>query len=498
MGVYLYILWRRKWIILVTLVSTVALVTVSNFRADLTYSAISKVRVVPFGINRPDYGTFLYFDQLISTLSDILTSRSVVDQAKQELSLERLPTYEISVVPNSELLQITVTDTDPELAQTTANTLTSILIERSQADYSANFDNIESSLGAQLSELEAEINELILEQSRLRGQVPINTVRIAEIERILQLRQNTYNNLSISYNQALVAQAEQANLISLIEPASLPLTPTNRGLPFWVLIGGGIGLVGGIVLAILLENMQPRIYNDQQLEAVSSKKPLGHIPKISRRRRIDVFEKDLLAAEMIRRLRESVSARLVSSSHKSLLVASAQPNIDNTVLTYNLAVSFALSGDRVLLVDADMRQPKLQRLLSIPPDEMGLSDLLHNQASLEMVTHPSEVASLYIISAGSRAADSAELLNRSSVCDLVQNLQKEYDVLVFNGPPLLAVTDSLILARVVGNAIMSTDAEPLRQAVTTAVEALNQVETNFLGVVVTKSPRSALNIGRPY
>lgn len=496
-AVYFYILWRRLWLIVVTMVFAVAVVAITSYQADLIYRSTATLRVVPFGIGRPDYGTTLYFDQLTNTYSSILQNRRVVEELKSQLGLEELPEYETRVVPNTELMQIVVMADDPQLAQSVALALTDVLLERVSEDFSINFDNIEDTLGSRLNDLDAEISALIRERSEIENEIPINTVRIDEIDRQLQVHQNNYDTLTVSYTQALVAQAAQTGAISVIEPAYLPTEPSNRSLTFWIALGGVMGLVAGAALAFLLEVMQPRFYTDDQIERATKRPILGHVPRVNKRNAKDVFNQDIVAAETLRRLRTTVMAQLGNVPHKSFVMTSVHTSEDKTVISYNLAIAFAFVSNRVLIIDADMRKPRLHELLGLN-NEAGLSNLLRGQSSLEAAIQSIGVENLDVMTAGPQAPDSAELLNRPITSELLISLQNHYDVIIIDAPPVLGVTDTTILAPIVGQSVVMVDAESLREDLLSTTDVLEQVNTSVTGIVVNNARRSALRMARGY
>lgn len=121
---YLKVVQKRKWLILLTALITTAIVAIEiSARTPPTYAAATRLRIVPFGITTPDYGAYVYFERLANTYSDILTSDLIVHQAEDLLGLAELPDFTIEVIPQTELMKLTVISEDPRLAQTVANTL---------------------------------------------------------------------------------------------------------------------------------------------------------------------------------------------------------------------------------------------------------------------------------------------------------------------------------------------------------------------------------------
>ncbi len=230
MTFYFQVLWQRKILIILTTVAAVAVVMVGTMQSETTYTAETVLRVVPFGIEKPDYGTYVYFDQLSNTFMTIMESDAVIDAAKERLDRDKLPTWEMSKVPNTELMQIAVTDQDPALAQTVANTLAEVLIEQVQSQYLSGVYSIEATLGARIDQLDEEIAELMQEQIALENAMPRDNIALAEVTSAIDSRNAKRGGLLDSYNQALVAQTAQANTISIISQAKLPDQPsdTNR------------------------------------------------------------------------------------------------------------------------------------------------------------------------------------------------------------------------------------------------------------------------------
>lgn len=482
MDIYLQVLWKRKFVILLTTIITVAIIAVGTYRAESLYTASAKLRVVTYGLDRPDYNTFLYFENLATTFSVILDSFSVEQEARERLEVEELPDYEIAPIPNSELMEILATSPDPEFSQLTANTLAEILVEESRTQFGG-VEGIEATLGTMIANMEERIDGLISERADLENRVPRDNARIEQITVEIAREQENYNRLQASYNEAIVAQATRANIVSIIEPAMVPDEPTGMNPIFLMVLGGVAGLAGGVALAFGLENTYPNLYNFKQLESATRSKIIGKIPRIKRRWRNNVFDGDTAASEAFRRLRVNVQTSMQQVSQNTLLVTSPQSESHKATISLNLAISMALSQHRVLLIDGDIRKPSLHERFELA-NTQGLSDLLKGTTTLEESVKISRVPNLDFLPAGTFTTTSAELLGSDRLCELLDTLQRDYEFIVIDSAPLLAVTDSLVLAPHVGGVLMVVNMNSNRRMIESASDQLARVDPNVLGVVV--------------
>jgi capsular exopolysaccharide synthesis family protein len=192
-------------------------------------------------------------------------------------------------------------------------------------------------------------------------------------------------------------------------------------------------------------------------------------------------------AEAYRTLRANVEFSSVDAPVRTLLVTSAVPGEGKSVTACNLAVAFAQSGRRVLLVDADLRRPGVHRLFDLANDR-GLTDMLRDEAvGLDSVCHRSEQANLRILTTGPLPPNPAELLGSNRMQARLTLLLESADLVVMDSPPLQAVTDAAILSSFVDGTLLVVDANRSRRRhVRKARETLTRAGAHVLGAVLNR------------
>lgn len=510
MAIYFQILWNRLYIIVIMTLVAAGVASFITLQMEPIYKARAKLLIVPFGLGDPDLATYRYSEQLATTFSLMLSSEVVLWEAEQQLGEGQVSDFSIGLITNSELLQITATDTDPVRAQQTANMMADILLARVRSQYGVNLGNIEGTLGILLTDLEDEIQALIIEQAELKNEVPVDNVRIATVERTLNSREETYNTLLASYNQTLIDQTAQNNLLSIFEEAIVPLEPSGPSLVLNTIASILVGGFGGLVLVFFLELIHPRAYVDSQIEALLGADVIGRIPKIRKCYRNNVFEGDGIlndsfekspakrtigdgvASESFRRLRTKIGETLLTEDNKNILMLSAKPDIGKSTVSLNLAFAIARNFKRVLLIDADMHGPSLHHMLDIPNKD-GLTQVLVDATSFENAVQETDQSNLYVLTAGTRTSLSAELLGSPQMKTLLHKLNQEYDYVIFDGAPLLAVTDSSVMASYVGGVIFVVNSHAELHYLKQSHMELSKVNANLLGVVVNHVKRDTIN-----
>ncbi len=490
---YLKILWGRRWVILLTTIAAAAVVALLAFRQDPVYTATTKMRVVPFGINAPDYGTFVYFDRLVSTYAELVQSDVITGPAKEQLGIDELPRYSIETIPQTELMRLDVTSEDPELAANVANMLTELLVEQNRQISTAGLIPVEQSLGDQIAEIERQTQLLTQERARLQVQIPQDTVRIAEIDRELASLQLRYTPLLQSFNQVQISRSAQASSLTIVQRAAVPTEPSSVGPLRTTIIGGVVGLLGGLALAFIVEATNPRLYTNLQIEAVAQANITGRIPRIRRKYRKDVFRGDPVAAEAFRRLRTTVmSVSRNGGEHNGhprlLLVASALPGEGKSTIAANLARSMARNQQSVVLVDCDMRRPTQHTIFGISNDGDSLSNVLLDKSSFDEAAEGVGMQNLKLIPAGVSTFNSTELLASQKMSALTAYLLEHFDVVIFDGPAILAAPDSVALAPLVDGVLLVLDPRRTNErSLALAREQLKQVGGDVLGVVLNRT-----------
>jgi capsular exopolysaccharide synthesis family protein len=483
---YLKIIRHRRWIIVLTALITTALVAVISSRMPPTYAASTRLRIVPFGITSPDYGAYVYFERLANTYSDILTSDLIVQQAERMLNLEELPDIHIEVIPQTELMRLTVVDTDPARAQTVANTLSQLLVQQNESSFSSDISGVRTELQIQIDEMETQLNDQLEERERLENTVPRDNERIADLDRSINTLQQRYELLLNSFNQAAIQQLSRSNALTIIENAELPTEREGPKVARDTALALVVGLMGGIALAFLVENRAPRFYGLRQIETVLRSSVIGKIPSIKRGHTENVFGGDPTAAEAFRRLRANLFAGSKNQPMRLLLVTSAIPGEGKSTVAANLSAAIAQNGRKVLLVDGNMQAPTLDRRYRLA-NNLGLSNVLKEETRLEDAVQESMIPNMQLLTAGFANGNSAELLHSEEIADLTARLLHYYDVIVFDMPALLASTDAAVLAPYMNGVLWVIDTDRVDQKVADfAREQLEGVGAEILGVVANR------------
>jgi succinoglycan biosynthesis transport protein ExoP len=309
------------------------------------------------------------------------------------------------------------------------------------------------------------------------------------MEREAKSNRQVYESLLQRENELRVAANSHSNNVRIIDRAEVPKSPMTPGGKRTWLIAFAMGLMLAVGVAFGLDYMNDTIKTPEDVTRRLNLPFLGLVPSV-RGDKHPVLASSHVPhdfGEAFRALRTSLVAKYPSEGTKIMLVTSAQPLEGKTTTAANIGMALAYGGARVLLVDADMRRPGLHRPLRLT-NERGLSQVLIGQARVRDVIQRTVDPNLLAITAGRTPPNPSELLASERMKTLLTNLSHgPFDWIVIDTPPVLAVTDAVILAPVVSGVTFVVGAEMTRRRLAErAVETIMQTRPKFAAVVLNK------------
>ncbi len=451
---YLRLLGRWWWVLaLGALVTGTTAFLVSRGMTPI-YVAQARVFVQSGRVFQPSVNDIQVSQQLARAYGDLITTRPVLEAVIERLALPYTPqtlSEKLHVTAPGSFIDVGASDPDPEMAATIANVTAELFIDRLR-------------------------EQQLLELARL---------------------QSSLAEYGIAQDpQIIAAQASMSSILTVAESAVAPLSPSSPNTRLNVIFGllVGLAMAGGIVY--VLERLDDTVKSPDDLKELTGLATLGSVFRwpIADGATIPMIEdagQQSSLAESFKFLTASLEFSAAGAKEfKSLLLTSSSPSEGKTTAATNLAITLARQGKSVILVDADLRKPQLHRVF-LCPNTMGLSNLLLGNASLEQVLNPTQVPGLHVVTSGPLPPDPAQLLRLPRTREAIATLENKCDILIFDTPPMLAVSDTLVIAGLVDGAIMVVDTlRTSREAVIQAVETLQQTRVPILGAILNKiAPR---------
>jgi polysaccharide biosynthesis transport protein len=297
------------------------------------------------------------------------------------------------------------------------------------------------------------------------------------------------NEISQSLNQ--FANTRLSGGIQVV-PAELPTAPISPKASLNTGIGALVGLALAVALIVLFEWIDDRLRSPEEVQELLGLDTLAVIPQLSRKQRHKNSEDVPALAEGCRMLCANLNAAQVIKPFKLVMVTSALAGEGRSSIAANLASFLAVSGKRVLLVDADLRRPGLHQHFQLD-NRSGLSGAFLDmwmEVKTELDGQPTEVPTLRVLTAGVLSSNPAELLQSPMAHKLFDDFKKasQFDYVIFDTPPLLPVADAQILASYVQVVILVVDASRTpRKMLLHAMRVLSRTRVTVLGVVINKS-----------
>jgi non-specific protein-tyrosine kinase len=301
--------------------------------------------------------------------------------------------------------------------------------------------------------------------------------------------------------QRLASQASSGLWVA--QPALEPIEPIGPKPVLNAVLAAVLGLMVVVGVVALLEYLDDTVKSPEDLAQAASLSTLGTVMRLDSRSGESVLigpaRRHSNSAEAYRLVRTNLEFASVDEPLTTLLVTSSSPGEGKSTTASNLAIVLAQAGKRVILVDADMRKPTLHRVFGVP-NHQGLSNLLLCEVErLDNHLKSGGIANLRVIPAGPLPPNPAELLSSGRLPKLLERLKGLADVVVIDSPPVLAVSDAIILAGRVDGTMLVVDSNRTRpQAVRRSAAALANSGTRLLGAVLNKVSKRAGGYGYFY
>lgn len=277
--------------------------------------------------------------------------------------------------------------------------------------------------------------------------------------------------------------------VELIQPARIPGSPSSPRTKINLALGALLGFLAGFGLAVLRATLDTSIKSTQGLQDSTDATVLGSVPYDSRAAKKPLIsQQDGLRAEAYRTVRTNLKYIDVDNPPRCVVVTSSMPNEGKSTSAANLAIALAQGGANVILVEADLRRPRLAHYLGVD-GSVGLTDVLIGRAVLGDAVVPWQRGLLDFLPAGAIPPNPSELLNSRHLADLLSKLKGRYDFVLLDAPPLLPVTDAAVLATVADGAILvARCGATRREQAEMAAAALVGVNGRLIGTILNFVP----------
>jgi len=334
-----------------------------------------------------------------------------------------------------------------------------------------------------VNELRGQLAEM---RSRLEG-LPEKQRIADELALKAQLAEGKVRLLKQKLDEALTRESElqTAGFVKIIDGPGA--RPVDKNLPLRVALAFALSLILSTGLALLLGQVDQGVYTPSQAEALFGIPVIAALPRLTRA---------LLARDRAEQTPLSASYQLLSTSlmgangrlnGSAIAITGADPDVGRTTVAYNLALTLVRDGARVVLIDGDLRNPQLHRLVRADVSHPGLSDILMGNASLEQAVQQTAVEGLVFIGAGAPVDNPVRLLRSPQMQSLLETLKKVADFIIIDTPSAATFADSTVIGLAAGNVlIVHAAGNGMTDATHEMLSRLRQHEANLVGVVLNK------------
>ncbi len=528
------------FIIVVTFASFVIFKLPNQYRAisELLFDSPDTVMAAERELATPQYAIADY----IATQIQIVRSLPVIEEAVRQTkfdehvhrSFERAVTFatanlKITQVRGTRIVRITFESKDPRVATEMANAVSEAFIKKNienRLHFSREILNLlpeetqktitAASPAGQLEELSKRevieslpsvqadptlrelkqkrteiLNELAALEKQYRQQHPLIVQKKANLKFIDESIEIETRQIVENLRTAISSRLQISN-VRFIKRATVPAEPSGPPRAQLILLVVAAQLFVSCFLVMMFDRIDDRIKGQDDIERYLHLPYLGHMPLIrtgvkSNRDRalFSYLEPDSEVAEAIRYIRVGINFSAPPDMLRCMLVSSSLPQEGKSFCASNLAISMALDGNKVLLIDADSRRPTIHRLFQIS-NEVGLTNYLTTNISIDSAIQPSSVHDqLKIITSGPASPNPSEIFSSDRMKTLIQQVRTQYDRVIIDAPPLTGIGDGLVLGSILGHIVLVVMAGKTNRDVVSAVrKKLQESGVKIIGVVL--------------
>jgi succinoglycan biosynthesis transport protein ExoP len=319
------------------------------------------------------------------------------------------------------------------------------------------------------------------------------SIRYSILKREVDTNRQLYDGLLQRLKEIGVAGGVGINNISIVDKAQVPLHAFKPDLSKNVSMGLAIGLIIGLLVAWLLEHLDDSIRFADDVERETGAAVLGVVPKL---KALEAGKNGIAMgphldptsafAEAYRSVRTALQFSTASGAPRRLVVTSSSKNEGKSTTALALAINFAQMGKPVLLIDADLRNPVLHKLLNVD-NTRGLSNYLSGAIGVLEIVHKTQIPNLFVMTTGPLPPNPVELLSSIKLLTMLSQCEEHFAHVIVDGPPVLGIADSIVLSNQVDNAVFVIESGKTRKGhAKAALKRLQQAGVHPLGVILTK------------
>lgn len=368
---------------------------------------------------------------------------------------------------------------------------------------------IEANLQALQPKVEA-LKRIVHDYDKQLETLPEKSLKLARLQREAQADEKIYLMMQEKFQESRITEVGQLGQVRIIDPARPPIEPVRPRKKLNLMLGFIIGIGLGVGLTFLFEYMDNTVRSIEDVERVGLT-VLGSIPLIkeeeavkrmkvlpagmngsldspeARRmvsRLITHFAPKSPISEAYRTFRTNIQYTKLDRELKAFLVTSPGPGEGKSTSVANLAITMAQMGSRVLLIDSDLRRPVLHSIFNIDR-RVGLSNVLVGRATIDEAAQTTEIENLFVMPCGTLPPNPSELLGSSAMKTTLEGMKQKFDIVLFDSPPIIAVTDAAVLSSLLdGVIIVIKSGQTDREAAFRAFTLMKNVKTRVLGALL--------------
>lgn len=526
---YLRIVKHRKNVLITFFFVTVIIVTIGSFLMKPVYRAtvtlfIDKesphVLTTTGQVSLGDTNYYTYKEYFQSQV-EIIKSRSIAKQVFEEFKLRKNKDYvnakdpiadfiksiNVETVRDTRLILLSMDNKNPKLAADLANRIADVYVSRNltyitKSEVLNLLKNEYLKLQTRLSEYSKVYKHKHPKMVRLQQEMEQMVARIKEEKG----RVGDYDNIEVPlvtpYTSSSVLAGLKANNVNIQDKAEVPMVPHRPKKRLNILLSIIVGFFGGIGLVFFFEYLDDTIKGVEDIERLVRWPFLGNILKFEESSKATYKEKDIFVhtnpkdpiSEAYKAIRTSVLFSITEERPlKSIVVTSPGPQEGKTVTMCNLGITMAQNRSRVLLIDADMRKPRLHNTFN-KKNRVGLSSFLSGQSNFQDIVQSTDIENLSLVCGGLHPPDPSELISSRKMKDFVNMAKENFDFILFDTPPMAVVTDAVVLSKVADGTIVVLESGKTRRRMLPRIDKVFQeAKARILGIILNKVSMGSSN-----